>query len=345
MTTTKKNIIIICIVVCVLASLFAVALLTGKVPMNDASTVGNTAGNLNNGGLFCESEGKVYFANAYDNNALYSMNADETEIIKLNGNSVASINAGGDYLYYYMESSTNGKGLGFMGRTAGIYRSDKNGKHVACLERTFAVTMQLCGSYLYYQDYNTKTGTVLSKIKIDKSEKTEVADYVINPASYVNGLIYFNGTQDDHALYTLNTANDAISSIWPGNIWNPVFLDGYVYYMDVLNDYRLCRYNMSADVIEVLTNDRVDFFNIYSGYIYYQKSSKTEPALKRMYTDGSNPEVIASGVYENINITSQYVYFNQYGAPTPVYKTSTFGNVYVTTFDAAREAAEANINK
>lgn len=344
MTTTKKNILIVCTVIFVLAAVFTIVLLTGRIPMNDAYTVGNTAGNLNNGGLFCESDDKVYFANAYDNNALYSMNADETEIVKLNSNSVASISAGGDYLYYYMESGTNGKGLGFMGRTAGIYRSEKNGKHVSCLDRTFAVTMQLCGNYLYYQDYDNKTGTVLTKIKIDKSDKTEVADYVINPASYVNGLIYFNGTKDDHALYTLNTANDTIASVWAGDIWNPVFLDGYVYYMDVQNNYRLCRYNMSADVIEVLTNDRVDFFNIYSGYIYYQKSSKTEPALKRMYADGSNPEVVAEGVYENINITSQYVYFNQYGASVPVYKTSTFGNVYVTTFDAARDAAAANTN-
>ena len=73
--------------------------------MNDAYTVGNTAGNLNNGGLFCESDGKVYFANAYDNNTLYSMNPNETEQTKLGVNSVASINAGGDYLYYYMESA------------------------------------------------------------------------------------------------------------------------------------------------------------------------------------------------------------------------------------------------
>lgn len=344
MTTTKKSIIIVCVVVCVLASLFAVAILTGKIPMNDAYMVGNTAGNLNNGGLFCESDGKVYFANAYDNNSLYSMNADESEMVKLNGNSVASINAGGDYLYYYMESGTNGKGLGFMGRTAGIYRSEKDGKHTTCLDRTFAVTMQLCGNYLYYQDYSNKAGTVLSKIKIDKSEKVEVADYVINPASCVNGQIYFNGTKDDHRLYTLNTATDTITSIWTDDIWNPVYLDGYVYYMDVQNNYRLCRYNMPENVIEVLTNDRVDFFNIYSGYIYYQKSSKTEPALKRMYIDGSNSEVVADGVYENINITSQYVYFNQFGAPVPVYKTSTFGSVYVSTFDAAANAAAANMN-
>ncbi len=113
--------------------------------------------------------------------------------------------------------------------------------------------------------------------------------------------------------------------------------------MDVTNNYRLCRYNLSQDVIEILTNDRIDFFNVYGNYIYYQKSSQTEPALKRMYIDGSNPEIVAEGVYENINITSQYVYFNQFDAPVPVYKTPTFAPVYVTTFDAASAAAKANM--
>lgn len=344
MTAKTKNIIIIASTFAILALIVTLLVITGKMPMNDNYTVGNTAGNLNNGGLFCESDGRVYFANAYDNNALYSMNPDETDIKKLNGNSVASINAGGDYLYYYMESgASGGTGLGYMGRTAGIYRSRKDGKKTTCLDRTYAVTMQLCGSYLYYQDYNNKTGTQLTKIKIDKSDKTTVADYVINPASFVNGTIYFNGTQDDHALYILNTASDSITSIWQGNIWNPIYQDGYIYYMDVANDYRLCRYSMSQNLVEVLTNDRVDYFNVYYSYIYYQKSSKTDPALKRMYIDGSNPEVVANGVYENINITSQYVYFNQYGASVPVYQTSTTGIINVTPFDAAKNAAAENM--
>lgn len=346
MTTSKKTVLILGSITAILALIITALVLTSKIPMNDKSTVGNSAGNLNNGGLFCESDGIVYFSNAYDNNSLYSMNPDGSNVKKLGVNSVASINAGGDYLYFYMESGTSGgSGLGYMGRTAGIYRCKKNGKKTSCLDRTYAVTMQLCGSYLYYQDYNNKTGTQLNKIRIDKKDKTTIADYVINPASYVNGIIYFNGTQKDHALYTLNTTNDSIASIWQGNIWNPIYQDGYVYYMDVENDYRLCRYSMSQDIIEVLTNDRIDFFNVYYNYIYYQKSSETEPALKRMYIDGSEPEIIAEGVYENINITSQYVYFNQYDTPIPVYQTSTFGPVSVTTFDAAQNAAIANAKK
>lgn len=343
MSSSKKNIIAISIVIAILVIFIVLSFFVGKIPMNSTDTVGNTAGNLNNGGLFCESDGIVYFANAYDNYSLYSMKPDETEIKKLGVNQVSSINAGGDYIYYYMQSGTSGgKGLGYMGRTAGIYRSKKNGKNVQCLERTYSDIVQLCGSYLYYQAYNNKNGIRLNKIKIDKSDKTTIADYSINPASYANGIIYFHGTQENHDLYTLNTATDNISSIWQANVWNPVYIDGYIYYMDLSNNYGLSRYSFYDNTIEILTNDRVDFFNVYDYYIYYQTSDATAPSLKRMYIDGSYLETVAEGVYENINITSQYVYFNKYNEPVPVYKTSTFGGIYVTTFDAAMEAALEN---
>ena len=64
--------------------------------------MGNTPGYLNNGGYFCEADGRVYFANAYDNYGLYAMNPDESEMVKLSSNSVSSINAAGKYLYYAM---------------------------------------------------------------------------------------------------------------------------------------------------------------------------------------------------------------------------------------------------
>lgn len=346
MSSSKKNILAIGIILSILLIFIILSLFVGKVPMNDDYTVGNTAGNLNNGGLFCESGGKVYFANAYDNYSLYSMNADETEIKKLGDNQVASINAGGDYLYYYMQSNpSSGKGLGYMGRTAGVYRSKKDGGQVKCLERTYAGVIQLCGNYLYYQAYNNSNGIRLNKVKIDKSDMAQIADYSINPASFYNGSIYYHGTQDNHYLYTLNTSNDSMTSIWMGNVWNPVYLDGYVYYMDLSNNYGLSRYSIYDDIVEILTNDRVDYFNIYDYYIYYQTSAASDPALKRMYIDGSYSETVAEGIYENINITSRYVYFNEYDSPTPVYKTGTFDSVNITTFDAASDAASANMSK
>ena len=182
-------------------------------------------------------------------------------------------------------------------------------------------------------------------VRIDKKEKQTVAEASINPSCFVNGSIYYNGTAEDHYLYALDVSTDKASVVWRGNIWNPILQDGYVYYMDISENYRLCRYNLSNDVVEVLTNDRIDMFNVYGNYIYYQVSSSHSPALKRMLTDGSSQELVREGVYQNINITSQYVYFNAFNESTPVYKTYTYGPVNVTTFEAANAAALANADK
>ena len=77
----------------------ALAILGDRIPDNPPETIGNTAGNLNNSGYFCEYDGTVYFANAYDSNTLYSMDPSEQNIKKLGNASVKNILAGGKYLY------------------------------------------------------------------------------------------------------------------------------------------------------------------------------------------------------------------------------------------------------
>ena len=85
-------------VLLILIGLGVFSAFTSRIPHNDLSVTGNTAGNLNNSGLFAESDGRVYFSNAYDNGCLYVMNSDETDLKKLSSSRVNSINVGGNYL-------------------------------------------------------------------------------------------------------------------------------------------------------------------------------------------------------------------------------------------------------
>ena len=75
MTSRKKRIITaIGALLTIILILIAGSLLSAhKIAENPADTVGNTAGNLYNGGYFCEKDGMVYFCNIYDNHSLYSM--------------------------------------------------------------------------------------------------------------------------------------------------------------------------------------------------------------------------------------------------------------------------------
>ncbi len=334
--SSKKGYILASIILILLFAVFSVTtFLSGRVKMNPEGTIGNTAGNLNNGGLFCEYDGTVYFSNSYDNGSLYAMTPDEGNLRKLNDSTVSNILAGGKYLYYYRDNATTSSNLGRVQSADAFIRSDLKGNNVTSITKDMILSGQLVDNYLYLLAAGPKHPEFY-KIKIDKTEKVVLADYIINPACAVNGTIYYNGTEDNHYLYGLDTATDTSRKIWDGNIWNPIVNGEYVYYMDVSENYRLCRYSMAQNAIEVLTEERVDLFNVGSGYIYYQTSGETSQ-LKCMRTDGSEAWVIADGVYTNINLTSQYVYFQEFRNETSMYH-SYIGSNSFDSFTAARDA-------
>lgn len=334
-----KNLLILFLPVLILVILCIFSVLSKRIAKNPAGTVGNTAGNLNNGGLFCEDDGIVYFSNSYDNGCLYSMNPDETDCKKLSNASVSSLNAAGKYLYYYQGPASSFDGVSSMFHINGVYRMKKNGTNAVCLKQIPSPVLSLCDNTIFYLANPKDSGSVLWRIDTDKKNPAEITDYIANPACVHDGLIYFGGMQKDHFLYTLNPADNTITPVFEGNVYNPIVYGDYVYYMDVSSDYRLCRYHLTEQSVSILTEDRLDFYNIAGDMIYYQKSSSEEPALKRMQLDGSQNEIVAPGVYEHINATSQYVYFNAYQADTPIYRTPLYGPVSVSEFSAAEAAA------
>lgn len=315
----NKKVILFSIIalICILIILVVTKFL-GRVTMNPEGTIGNTAGNLNNGGLFCEYDGYVYFANTADNNCLYRMRPDETEMEKLLDVEPGNILAGGDYIYYFQYEVSGEMGLGNIRSGHNFHRADLDGKHIVTLTKDVVVTGQLVDNYLYLLVAGEEHPT-FRKMKIDKSDNKDLAKYAVNPACAKDGIIYYNGTQSDHYLYSLNTANDSVTELWGGNVWYPLLDGDYIYYLDVENDYRLCRYLLGGKSLEVLTNERVECFNVGNGYVYYQTSSKQAPALKMMSTDGSSTATIAEGNFTKINMTSKYVYFQEYGEEDVTY--------------------------
>lgn len=302
-------------------------------------TVGNTAGNSYNSGLFCEYDGKVYFSNSYDNGSLYSMSLDESSFQKLTSVSVSFINAGGDYLFFFQKQASGAAGLGYARTLQGIYRSTLSGKDITCLKRCLVFNLQLVDNYLYYLTSEDQ-GPAFCKLKTDKSEEKVLERNGVNFAcAQSDGTVYYNGDEKNHYLYRFDTLTDSSSTIWKGNLWYPIYDSGYIYYLDVESDYRLCRYSLSEDVVEILTHDRVDCYNLAGGYIYYQKNSAEAPALMRMSLDGQNAETIMQGNYTNINVAGQYVYFIGFGSDIPIYRTSVSGPISVSSFDGAKDAA------
>lgn len=338
----KQKQVTICLTILILAIvfLFIVSFLSGYVPANPAGTVGNTAGNLNNSGLFCEKDGMVYFSNPFDGGSLYSMKANESTIKKLNNLKVQNILAGGDFLYFFQTgdaSENKADGFGQLPGSKSFNRCKTNGSGSTVLTGDVVTNAQLVDNHLYLM---TTSPSALSfyRINIKGGDKTTLADYIVNPACARDSVIYYNGTQRNHYLYALDTATNMTETVWKGNLWYPVLEGDYVYYLDVANNYRLCRYSLTERVIEILTNDRVDCFNVGNGYIYYQKNSAT-PQLICMRTDGTDVRAVADGIFTDINLTSYYAYFMEFGNDSTLYH-SPLGSSGYETFTAAKEAVK-----
>lgn len=316
--------------------------LSKSVPDNPKGTVGNTAGNIYNSGLFCEDDGVVYFANVYDQNSLYSMNPDGSDMKKLISAKVKYINAGGNFLYYYMTDSSTSTGLGFIRRVMGIYRCQKNGKGVQTISRDPSLEMILIGNDIYYQHYDNQTAVNLHKINTEGENDTKIAAEIINPAGVYEDVIYYANQTDNHFLMVLDTANDSMSEYVKYNVWNPVRQGNYIYFIDLSNNHKLSRYSNENGEVEILSKDRVDCFNLNTEYVFIQTNDAENPALKRLSIDGSTEETVMEGIYTSINMTSTYAYFSPFDNQSMMYKTPAFGSINVTEFEAAKAASLVN---
>lgn len=76
----KKQLFITIAIILILIAVFCLIHFLNRTKMNSGYVNGNSAGNLYNGGLFCESNGTVFFSNPSDNHRLYSMNPDGSDM-------------------------------------------------------------------------------------------------------------------------------------------------------------------------------------------------------------------------------------------------------------------------
>ncbi|MDE6984090.1 MAG: DUF5050 domain-containing protein, partial [Lachnospiraceae bacterium] len=317
--------------------------LSKRVPQNPAGTVGNTAGNLYNNGLFCENDGYVYFANAYDSSSLYRMRPDESEMEKMAYTEVTSLNADGKYLYYYQGGSGSGTGLGFVLSTTGIYRVNKSKPSDAtCLDRVNGKYVLLADNDVYYTCSSDEVS--LKKVSTDGKNKETLLALDILPVSVQNSTFYYLNNEENLHLMALDLRTNTSRQVLAEDVYMPIIEGNMVYGIDIHDNYSLISLNTTDGSKTRLDTGRIDLLNVTDNYIYYQTSGSS-PQLKRIRRDGSGMEVVADGAYSNITATSQYIYFTQFGTSTPVYKTPTGAPVNVTTFDRASQAAIAEFNK
>ena len=297
-------------VILIIAGLSVYGVISSSFRYNKEGEVGNTTGNLYNGGLFCEYKGYVYFANPADDNSLYRMKADGTEPEILHTDSVSYIQVVNDYIYYVRLNKTSAD-IVLRGQPYGIFRLEIGDDKAEKVYSGLVKSMCLCGNYIYFQAYDDKNLIQLKRVKVDGEELKTLSDKDYVPLAVWKNDIYFPEVEDGYYLKRLEVGKDRIATAYEGNFYMPSFINGYMYYIDLDNNMKLSRISFATDKAEVLDEGRCINFNISEDgkTIYYQLEDKDEHRLCRMQSDGYNKVTVAAGDFCNVHITKDYTYF------------------------------------
>lgn len=313
----KKIISIILGFLCV-GGLICLALYNNSINKNyynEGYVNGNTAGNLYNTGLFCEYDGIIYFANPNDDNQLYQMSVDGTGVKKISDDSAAFINVDENYIYYTRTGDNSESQFSFLHiNTHSLckLRRDLKGE-VVVLDSDACMYASLVGNYIYYIHYNSTEASTLYRIKNDGEEKGQVFPRPYFTCATKQQYIYYNGLGSDHNIYRYDTATNTQSLFYEGNCWMPIVEGNYLYFMDCEDSYSLARVDLTTNEKITLTDDWVDCFNIHNGIIYFQRNGNS-PAFCSVRTDGSDYTVLKEGIFTEINVAGNLVFFKDYSS-------------------------------
>lgn len=331
MSMKHKSTIIVVTIVILIACLWGGYKFANRIRFNDTFVNGNSAGNLYNAGLFCESNGTIFFANPDDNNRLYSMSSTGGDLKKLCNDTAMYINADDHYVYYVRDNNIDGQNFSFFSYNRNsLCRISRKGGKSTLLDPDPCIYATLIGNYIYYLHYDTKTATTLYKIGIDGKNKTQVNNSYLFTCSTFDKYFYFNNPKNGQ-LFRYDSTTDHMTKIYDCNCYKPIVLsDSNVYYLDVDKKNALVHTNIDSDNPITLTEDSIELYNVYGSYIYYQRGG-SNPALCMIKNDGSDYRELASGEFSNINITSYNIYFTNFKTGETLY-TPTSNPGKISTF-------------
>lgn len=304
--------------------------------INDEELVGNTSGNIYNGGLFCERDGKIYFSNDNDDGSLYVMKSDLTKINKLHDDKAAFINVDENYIYYLRANNTreNNSGSILSFNNTGIYRINQNGRSLKLISSNPGSYVTVKGNHVYYQNYNVEKGLFLYRNQTDGSLERLLLNEAVIPSAIINNKLYFAGVNENHNINSLDLSSFTSKSDIEGNFAYPLFFGEYIYYMDASNNYTINRMNLDGSDRQVLVDERCFTFNITNSgnYLYFQVDDLDKSKICRMDLATMETELLLKGHYKQIHITDNYVFFKDFDN-TNTYTVSADGSSKLGTFN------------
>ncbi len=304
---------------------------------NKENEIGNTTANIFNGGLFCERDEQIYFSNPYDNGKLYVMSSNLTNIRKLSDKKAVYINADSNYLYYVLANDikeNNKKGM-FPFSNSGVYRIKQNGTDLKAFTGNPSAYLLLQGNYIYSQQYRIDQGITLYRYKIDGTDEIKLQNKVAFATSVSDNTLFYTGTTNDRNLYSQDLKKYKTKVLSEGSYLYPIFVEDKLYYIDTNKNNNIYISNREDFKPSLLVKHNCITYNITNSgkYLYYLVSDKKVKGIYRMNLETGKEKLLKKGSFKQINVTENYVFFNEHDNSNTYFLVADGGSV-INTFDS-----------
>ena len=342
----KKNIVIAIVSAILIMALTACGNHTDSPSVTDTppnhqnssvNLIGNTAGNIRNGGVVAGQEDWIYYNNT---NGLYKIKVDGTERQQVSLDYANGINVVGDYIYY--EKKSGGSKNGYQ---RGLYKlnltteKEENTEPPFLLDINSGAQIIVVEEWVYYSPagYNADEG--LFKIKIDGTNKEKLysSGHVPSSINIQEDWIYFvdRNSSRNSCIYRIKTDGTSLEPLFEAisektdtfdAIKTIIVADDWIYYhnshegVDDGKGFYQIKTDGTDKQLIYATSKASNTFNMSENWIYYVITAGDEAGLYKVKIDGNGNERIGNAV-NNISILGNWIYYiNETGSNTGLYK-------------------------
>ena len=317
----KNNKVSIIILICTglaFVGMIVALVLSGLTKKNPEGTLGNTAGNLYNLGLFCENGKYIYFSNNEDDGTLYRMTTDCTNVVKVYNDRIRYINCDGNYIYYARVNNLKSDGGSiFTLYNTGLFRiKTRGGAQLVTLDTSPCAALLLYVNQVYYQSYASDQGLRFFTTGTDGKNDVYLSPEAVYPACVHDGQLVYSGVLEDRNIWSYDFATGDKRLLYEGMTLYPIADDNWIYFID-LEDYHVYRTNYGGPKKEIVAKP-VCTYNISKDgrYLYYQADRTDDNHIGYIDLMTGTDTRIADGNYKYINVTSNYVFFTTFDETT-----------------------------
>ena len=279
--------------------------------------VGNTAGNLYNGGLFCDNGERIFFSNYRDQGLFYSMSYDLDDFKFVTNDVARYINHDDHYLYYSRMNNLKDQAAQsvFTFYSNGVFRISPNGRHQKMLWNKPVGSVLYYDGQVFYQHYAEGEKLTIHRTDIDGKEDVAMNLDETVAVSVAGNRLYYGGLTYDRGLYSVGVNASAGSKVLDGFFYEPWVIGSTVYYIDTDDAYKLKFIGLDGKGGETLTSRRVSAYNITTNgkYVFFQCDTAGEAGLYMIDRASGTEQLIKEGNYKWINLIGNRCFFYDAG--------------------------------